>query len=278
MKTKMALLYSCFEQVYREFPRTAQRRSLNRYWHGYRAYLKRIAPMLDGPARPVKWLDLGAGSGVLPLVLAKAGFAKVTLLDSWKEYAPEFNSPLGQFSELRERFERHGIQWRRHAIGEDGPLPFDDEAFDCVSAFDVIEHLKEPGTLLTEAYRLLKPGGHFVITTANTANLRNRLRLLLGRSPHPDPILSWYIGPFFGHIREYTVPEMKQILEYAGFALTSIHLSEASHWNTQLDNGEWLHRLKLNSPKQVVKGIYLGAVALWPNLKYLIIALARKAP
>ena len=43
-------------------------------------------------------------------------------------------------------------------------LPFPKSVFDTVMAIDVIEHVLNPATLLTETYRVLKPTGHLLIT------------------------------------------------------------------------------------------------------------------
>jgi ubiquinone/menaquinone biosynthesis C-methylase UbiE len=46
-------------------------------------------------------------------------------------------------------------------------LPFPDQTFDLVVAFEVIEHLTDWANLLTEARRVLAPGGQLVVSTPN---------------------------------------------------------------------------------------------------------------
>jgi len=43
-------------------------------------------------------------------------------------------------------------------------LPVDDELADTVVSFQVMEHLREPQNMLSEAYRVLKPGGTIFVT------------------------------------------------------------------------------------------------------------------
>lgn len=50
------------------------------------------------------------------------------------------------------------------------PLPFRDGEFDVVSTFDVIQYLVNTDNLISEAYRILKPGGYFIIITVNLAS------------------------------------------------------------------------------------------------------------
>ncbi len=42
-------------------------------------------------------------------------------------------------------------------------LPFPDDTFDVVSAFDVIEHCEPESIALREVHRVLRPGGHFLM-------------------------------------------------------------------------------------------------------------------
>ena len=71
--------------------------------------------------------------------------------------------------------------------------PFDgleDDSFDMVVSFQVIEHIKEDHFFLNEIYRVLKPGGKAYLTTPNRP-------MSLTRNP-------W-------HIREYTAGELGQL-------------------------------------------------------------------
>ncbi|MCP4368609.1 MAG: methyltransferase domain-containing protein, partial [Deltaproteobacteria bacterium] len=80
----------------------------------------------------------------------------------------------------------------------DGTIfPFDDETFNAVVSFQVIEHVKDDIQFLAEIYRVLKTGGQCLLTTPN--------RLFRVR-PHKKP---W--NRF--HIREYTPDTFEQVLK-----------------------------------------------------------------
>jgi SAM-dependent methyltransferase len=77
----------------------------------------------------------------------------------------------------------------------DEPLPFPDESFDVVVAAEVLEHLRLPERALTEAMRVLRPGGLLVGSVPNCFRLKSRLRFLLGRPPENDPTLLHLYDP-----------------------------------------------------------------------------------
>jgi SAM-dependent methyltransferase len=70
------------------------------------------------------------------------------------------------------------------------PLPFGDDAFDCVVALSVLEHLSNGCAYLQETKRILKPGGQLILLTPNIATYFTAAQILFGRmpttGPHPD--------------------------------------------------------------------------------------------
>ena len=60
----------------------------------------------------------------------------------------------------------HKIFRHTDVVGDAHHLPFRDDVFDRVLAFNVFEHLAEPETAAQEIYRVLKPGGGVTIHTA----------------------------------------------------------------------------------------------------------------
>jgi 2-polyprenyl-3-methyl-5-hydroxy-6-metoxy-1,4-benzoquinol methylase len=79
----------------------------------------------------------------------------------------------------------------------DTALPFADQSFDVVTAFQVIEHVEDTGPFLREIKRVLRPGGSALITTPNRL-----LRIDPGMKP-------W--NPF--HVREYVAGELVRELQ-----------------------------------------------------------------
>ncbi|MGB9771816.1 MAG: methyltransferase domain-containing protein [Candidatus Kapaibacteriota bacterium] len=54
-------------------------------------------------------------------------------------------------------------------------LPFKDEAFDCVVASEVIEHLESPNSFISELVRIVKQNGKIIITTPYREKIRYTL-------------------------------------------------------------------------------------------------------
>lgn len=71
------------------------------------------------------------------------------------------------------------------------PIRFEDESFDYVISFQVIEHIKQDKEFVKEVWRVLKKGGRFIVSTPNAP-------MSLTRNP-------W-------HVREYTGGELQALL------------------------------------------------------------------
>ena len=63
-------------------------------------------------------------------------------------------------------------------------FPYPDEYFSTVLCCELIEHLfEDPMHMMSEINRILKPGGHLVLTTPNIASLRGIAAILQGYHP-----------------------------------------------------------------------------------------------
>lgn len=101
-------------------------------------------------------------------------------------------------------------------------FPYPDNTFDLVTWCEVIEHLTEnPVHTLAEIHRVLKPGGALVLSTPNASRADSIANFLSGRNIY-DP---YHLGaPLKGsrHSREYTLSELRELLEGCGYGIDRI--------------------------------------------------------
>ncbi|HEY1240946.1 MAG TPA: glycosyltransferase [Bryobacteraceae bacterium] len=130
--------------------------------------------------------------------------------------------------------------------------PYPDEHYTTVLCCELIEHLfTDPMHLMSEVNRILKPGGHLVLTTPNISSLRGVAAILQGYHPGFFPA---YLRPSDSeegdarHNREYTPREIRQLLENSGFTVTLLETGEfrdAPHpefaWVKELLQRYWLN-------------------------------------
>ena len=118
-----------------------------------------------------------------------------------------------------------------HFDAEKDVFPYPDGHFATVICGELIEHLfEDPMHLMSQVNRILKPGGHLVLTTPNIAALRGISGILQGY--HPG-FFHAYIRPAEGtgevdarHNREYAPREIHQLLENSGFEVTRLETGE----------------------------------------------------
>lgn len=105
-------------------------------------------------------VDLGCGSGAMLRRLKAAGFSNLAGLD----IAPPAPEP--------------GITY--HAVDLDGGrLPLPDGEVSLLVAVEIIEHMENLGSLLSEIRRVLAPGGRALVTTPNVHSAEARVRMFL---------------------------------------------------------------------------------------------------
>ncbi len=153
----------------------------DRYWW-FVARRRLALRLLDRVApRGAKALDLGCGAGAV--------------LKALRERGPTIGLDL---SDVALSYCRHrGLDDLVRADARH--LPFHDGSFDVVVTLDTVEHIPDDLGALREAARVLKPGGLLVMNV---------------------PAFRWLWGPHdvaLMHRRRYTRPQVRKLLEEAGF-------------------------------------------------------------
>jgi SAM-dependent methyltransferase len=128
-------------------------------------------------------LDVGCGTGANLLMLSKYGDAEGVDVS---EDALAF---------CRER----GL--KNVKLGAAEKLPYEDGTFDLVTALDVVEHLDDDLGGLREMRRVLRPGGRVLLFV-------------------PTFMFLWGLqDDVSNHRRRYRLPELRRVLEQAGFEI-----------------------------------------------------------
>ena len=99
-------------------------------------------------------LDAGCGSGYGADKLIRSG-AKLV-------YGVDINSESVRY--CRKHYPNPNLKFSK---GDLAKLNFPDKFFDLIVAFEVIEHVKDCPKVISEFYRLLKPGGKLILSTPN---------------------------------------------------------------------------------------------------------------
>ncbi len=195
-----------------------------------RSYLEthqtRLAKTLEitppgGPADRV--LELGAYLQITPALRTRLGYGCVRGAYFGKLGRVDHKVAV---STAGERFECD----IDHFDAEKDQFPYPDDYFSTVLCGELIEHLfEDPMHLMSEVNRVLKRGGHLVLTTPNIAALRGIAAILQGY--HPG-FFHAYIRPAESgevdarHNREYTPREIHRLLENSGFEVVRLETGE----------------------------------------------------
>jgi len=149
----------------------------------------------------VNTLDLGSGEG----------FPTTSLISPEKITAVDIN---------KARLEKNSAG--RKVFCDITTLPFEENSFPQITLFDVIEHLErgeDRHKVFSEIYRVLQPGGKFILSTPNYSRLSTYLRKIVFR-PRKYPYATADIpeAPKTGyHYFEYSSSSLKKELKNMGF-------------------------------------------------------------
>jgi SAM-dependent methyltransferase len=112
---------------------------------------------------------------------------------------------------------RREFPWLTTIEGDAAELPLPDSCADAVLLLDVLEHVEEPGRVLAEAHRVLRPGGSIVLSVPHrgptrwldAVNIYSRLR----QRRSSWPALDGMVATDDGEHRHYTVAELGALLD-----------------------------------------------------------------
>ncbi len=93
---------------------------------------------------------------------------------------------------------------------------FGTEKFDVVVAGDIIEHLFDTDLFLKKIYSVLDTNGTLLLSTPNLVSLGRRLMFMLGKNAYCE-YSAKSDGKNVGHIRYYTLDDLENQLDEAGF-------------------------------------------------------------
>lgn len=162
-----------------------------------------LAAFAKGLGRVGAALDLGCGDGRLSALLDAE---QLTLAD---------------VSDVAlERAARRLPAARTVALEPDAPLALPDNAFDLVLCAETIEHVRDVQLLLSEARRVLRPGGRLAVTTPAHSRLTGLDMLARGFERRFPPL-----SP---HLRFLTRRSLAGLLDDLGFEAESVRRARGS--------------------------------------------------
>src|SRR5437660_12473931 len=159
-------------------------------------------------------LDVPAGEGALGARLIAAGF-EVSFCDLYPEI-----------------FRLNVPEIRRGDLN--GKLPFDDRSFDYVTCLEGLEHIENPQQAMREFSRLMRPGGHLIVSVPNILNIEERLKwLIYGYTSHFKPITRDGRDrlraehdnreEIAAHVNPIGYSELRYVLEKYGFEIVRLY-------------------------------------------------------
>jgi SAM-dependent methyltransferase len=203
--------------------------SVRQYLEKHIPRLTRTLSLVPPPETTGRVLELGCYMQITPLLERLCGYSEVR---------GAYYGPTGKVDHKTVHFPDRDFHCEiDHFDAERDTFPYPDGYFDLVIAGEIIEHMiYDPMHLLLESRRVLREGGHVLVTTPNIAGLASLAKVLEGKVnpqifPHykiPDS------EPEIGHVREYTAWEMGEAVKAAGFELerlfTSMIEEYEGHW------------------------------------------------
>jgi ubiquinone/menaquinone biosynthesis C-methylase UbiE len=168
-------------------------------------------------------LDVACGPGILSAAIAKTARDVVAF-----DLTPQMLNKAAQ------RCSEAGLGNVSFREGTANELPFADAAFDAVMTRLSVHHFERPGRVMSEIFRVLRPGGSFVIADVISSELPAESELQNAIEILRDP----------SHVRMLPGSELAALVKEAGFTVESL-----ATWDKPREFEEWMGIV--NDPSRV---------------------------
>lgn len=161
----------------------------------------------------IKWLDIGCGLGY---------FVKEAVEEGVDCYGIDISEYAVKNAIIKDRIK----------LGSITNIPFGDETFDVVSAFDVIEHIhpKDTEKAFSEIYRVLKKGGYLIMTTPNPCHIGDWIRDDTHINVRPPKFWNEMLKKFRFNVKMYYVPSFLKYYISDKFAIKIAISDKIAFW------------------------------------------------
>jgi len=165
----------------------------------FRAIQALVMRMLDEAtkSRLLNVLDIGCGAGSQCRIWAEGGHRVVGL---------DVNAPLIELAQARAKEQGLDIDLR---VGSATQLPLEDGSFDICLLPELLEHVADWEKCLTEAVRVLKPGGVLFLSTSN--------KLCPVQQEFNLPLYAWYPASVKRYYEKLAVTTRPELANYATY-------------------------------------------------------------
>jgi len=188
-----------------------------------------------------KVLDVGCGSGILANLLTLGKKCRVYCIEKQPELAMIAKNKCVEILNMDI---------------EETELHYERGFFDCIILGNVLEHMKEPGILLTSLNKYLSDDGFLIYSVPNIVNWHSRMTIFLGKFEYSES------GVFDKtHLRFYNFNSAKKLAEDAGYRIAWLDVTPSVY----------IFKERLNF-------LWYGLAKLWKNLfadEFIILARKR---
>jgi ubiquinone/menaquinone biosynthesis C-methylase UbiE len=167
-----------------------------------------------GEASTGSVLDVACGPGILSAAIAKSARAVVAF-----DLTPQMLKKAAQ------RCAGAGVGNVSFREGNAAELPFADAEFDAVVTRLSVHHFDRPGRVMSEIFRVLRPGGRFVVADVISSEVPAESELQNAIEILRDP----------SHVRMLPASELTSLVKNAGFAIERV-----TGWDKPREFEEWM--------------------------------------